>query len=162
MSYWLQSINAKAKGAPIICVGTKQDLCSPSQINETFLKMQDQFSSFGVKEFMPVSCISGKGIKELKMVIMKAALKQRTMGEQIPKIYLELERMVERKRVELAYLKKPPTVYFEEFRVMAMNIPKLEDEVGTHAATNTCTARITRTIVAATHTYLSFAFYRRS
>jgi hypothetical protein len=40
--------------------------------------------------------------------------------------------MVERKRVELAYLKKPPTVYFEEFRVMAMNIPKLEDEVGAH------------------------------
>ena len=66
------------------------------------------------------------------MVIMKAALKQRTMGEQIPKIYLELERMVERKRVELAYLKKPPTVYFEEFRVMAMNIPKLEDEVDAH------------------------------
>lgn len=51
------------------------------------------------------------------------------MGEQIPKFYLELEKMVERKRVELATLKKPPTVYFEEFRVMAMNIPQLEDEV---------------------------------
>lgn len=53
----------------------------------------------------------------------------RTMGEQIPKIYLELEKLVERKRVELATLKKPPTVYFEEFRVMAMTIPQLEDEV---------------------------------
>jgi len=39
--------------------------------------MQDQFAGFGVREFMPVSCISGKGTKELKMGIMKAALKQK-------------------------------------------------------------------------------------
>jgi len=51
------------------------------------------------------------------------------MGEQIPKIYLELEKVIERKKVEFATLKKPPTMYFEEFRVMAMSILKLDDEV---------------------------------
>ncbi len=63
------------------------------------------------------------------MAIMKGALKQRTMGEQIPKIYLKLEELVVKKRNETIFLKKPPTMPFDEFQVMAMTIPKLDDVV---------------------------------
>src|SRR5215213_5978058 len=89
--YWLQSVHAKAKGAPIVLVGTRQDLCSPSQVAQTLEKMQEHFSNFGVRNVLAVSCLNGKGLRELKAAVLELALKQRTMGEQIPKSYLELE-----------------------------------------------------------------------
>jgi tRNA U34 5-carboxymethylaminomethyl modifying GTPase MnmE/TrmE len=128
VQYWLQSIHAKAKGAPIIVVGTKQDLCTTTHVNETFVKMQAQFANFGVRKFMSVSCWTGKGIPELKQFILETALKQRTMGEQIPKIYLELEKTSEKKKTELAGQKKPPTVTYDEMRAIALAIPRLDDE----------------------------------
>jgi serine/threonine protein kinase len=109
-------------------VGTRQDLCATSHVNETFAKMQEQFSSFGVRNILAVSCLSGKGLKELKSVILELALKQRTMGEQIPRSYLELEALVIRKRQENATSKKPPVLSFEEFRSMVGSLCLLTEE----------------------------------
>lgn len=63
MSYWLQSVTAKARGAPIVVVGTRQDMCQPNKVTETLTKMQEQFSHFGVKHFLAVSAHTGKGLK---------------------------------------------------------------------------------------------------
>jgi len=127
--YWLQSVNAQAKGAPIIIVGTRLDLCPVSHAREVFLHMKEAFSQFGVKHFVPVSCLNGRGLPELKNLLIEVALKQRNMGEQIPKSYLDLENLVFRKRQELLAEKKPPTMRFEQFRKMAMeSVSRLDDE----------------------------------
>jgi predicted GTPase len=63
VSYWLQSVTAKARGAPVVVVGTRADLCSADVIADTFAKMQQQFSHFGVKHYLAVSAHTGKGLK---------------------------------------------------------------------------------------------------
>ncbi|KAL6057002.1 Myotubularin-like phosphatase domain [Balamuthia mandrillaris] len=116
VEYWLQSVNAKAKGAPIVVVGTRQDLASQSQVNELFLKMQSQFADFGVKKYIAVSCLTGKGLKALKDGIVELALSQRNMGEQIPVSYLELEKVAFRMKVERQKNRQPPTISWPDFR----------------------------------------------
>jgi len=69
--------------------------------------MKEAFAQFGVKHFIPVSCLSGRGLPELKNLLIEVALKQRNMGEQIPKSYLELEQLVAKKRTDLLAEKKP-------------------------------------------------------
>ena len=63
MSYWLQSVTAKARGAPVVVVGTRADMCQPNEIADVFAKMQQQFSHFGVKHYLAVSSHTGKGLK---------------------------------------------------------------------------------------------------
>eukprot|EP01087_Luapelamoeba_hula_P012480 TRINITY_DN3484_c0_g1_i2.p1 TRINITY_DN3484_c0_g1~~TRINITY_DN3484_c0_g1_i2.p1 ORF type:complete len:2043 (+),score=287.04 TRINITY_DN3484_c0_g1_i2:206-6334(+) len=127
--YWLQSVNAKAKGAPIVVVGTRQDLCAAGHVKEVFMKMKDTFSPFGVKHYLAVSCLNGRSLPELRNLILEIALKQRTMGEQIPKSYLELEQLVAKKRQEMSDEKKPPTMKYEQMRTMAIeSVSRLEDE----------------------------------
>ncbi len=105
--YWLQSVNAKAKGAPIIVVGTRLDLCVKGYEKEVFRKMGEMFAPFGVRHYIAVSCLNGRNLPELKNCVIEVALKQRHMGEQIPKTYLELEHLVLQKRAEMLGEKKP-------------------------------------------------------
>jgi predicted GTPase len=59
----LQSVTAKARGAPVVVVGTRADLVQPSEIADVFAKMQQQFAHFGVKHYLAVSSHTGKGLK---------------------------------------------------------------------------------------------------
>ncbi len=64
-----------------------------------------------MKHFVAVSCLNGRGLKELKNLLTELALKQRTMGEHIPRIYLDLENLVVRRKAEQQAARKARDIY---------------------------------------------------
>ena len=118
VEYWLKSIYARAKNAPIIIVATHIDnpKCTKDFIEDAltaiYNKYIGQFPS--IKKVIGVSCSQFVGIDELDLWIQDIIRKQHFMGELIPKSFLELEKLVK----EEAIKRVPPVVSWNEFCTM--------------------------------------------
>lgn len=120
VEYWLKSINARAPNAPIIIVATHIDdpICTKEYLNETIKAIENKyFQQFpSIQNVCPVSCKSGHGILELNLWIQSIVLRQKFMGEIIPKTFAELEKLVKQEKKKIV----PPVVSWKELEAMGV------------------------------------------
>lgn len=113
---WLNSLQVRAPGVPVLLVGTHADKKSVDleDVSEKLSAAIGKWSKLYKKEgrivlvkpensslcFHPVSSIrkTGNGLQELRDMLVKVALAQPCLKEQIPKIYLGLLDVIKRKR----------------------------------------------------------------
>ncbi|CAF0782367.1 unnamed protein product [Brachionus calyciflorus] len=87
LDFWLNSIDCHAPSCPIFIVGTHIDEVSKFDLPiEKYKKKYEQIVGFHF-----VSSYDGKGISELSQALIDAALKEKYMGEKIPKCWLDFE-----------------------------------------------------------------------
>ncbi|XP_013397728.1 probable serine/threonine-protein kinase pats1 [Lingula anatina] len=90
LDFWLNSIAVHAPKAPILVVGTHLDQVSKVEIPVE--EMQQKYSQ--IKGFHFVSSHSGQGIKDLQEMLLDVTLEQPYIGEQIPQVWLNLEKEI--------------------------------------------------------------------
>ena len=120
VEYWLKSIYARAKNAPIIIVATHLDhaKCTKEYVHDTLFALQKkylvQFPS--IKQIIPVSCSNNINIDEVNLWVQEIVRNQPQMGELIPTSYLELEKLVK----DESLVRVPPVVNWEQFKAMGI------------------------------------------
>jgi len=103
IEYWLNSIHDRAKGAPIVLVGTHADdpQCTPQYVTNFLLDIKDRYSSrfkndIGVTVIKHLVALTTKGrrhdeIRNLMDTIGSIVLKNRLVGNTYPNSWLGLE-----------------------------------------------------------------------
>jgi small GTP-binding protein len=129
LDFWLQSIRSRAGAdVPIVLVGTHLDHYTSLHKNWSREALVDKLDRRYRRRFPNivamhlVSCVTQKGVDQLRVEIERLVARQPHMGEELPTSYLELEKMVlhEKSRV-------PPIVSWRDFSGMAQ-ICNIRDE----------------------------------
>ena len=128
IEYWLNSIHTRARGSPIVLVGTHLDdpSCTPEYVQKFIHDIKDRFrkrfrNTLGVPSIKEVTAVSSQekakriGVKALMDLIAKIAKKERLVGKMYPCSWLRLERQLRVNRKTLA-----PVMKVEEFETTAM------------------------------------------
>jgi hypothetical protein len=132
IEYWLQSINSKAKNAPVLLIGTHVDesMCSDSFLKKVNAELQKEYatrfpnirgmylsrsliSTYSVRFF--ISGTAGTGVHDLKQFIAEVAIAEPNVVEEIPVNYLSLLERVEAMRGQIT----PPYLPWTQFSKMA-------------------------------------------
>jgi len=126
IKHWLFSIAAKiGNKTPIILVGTHIDfeVCTSEYIQSYGIFLQTELtqytSHFAVKQIHFVSCEQESGLEYLKRGISDILLEEEHVGADIPKSYLLLEEILERRGENEKALGNPPILDFEGYRNLA-------------------------------------------
>ena len=119
VEYWLRTINASAKGAKIVLVGTHIDSpeCYPKYAKSVLEYFEAKFAHKykNLCRFRAVSCTTGKGVNSLLRTLADLALEQSYMPETIPNSILSLEKEIQ----ILLDAQRSSSVTFEAFQNMA-------------------------------------------
>ena len=129
VEYWLNSIHSRARGSPIILVGTHCDHkdCTEEYINDysnhlvKTLKPERFKSNLGVKSVRGIYFISSKkkiGIKDLMEGMKDIITKQKWEGQLFPTSWLKLEESV----TSLKKSAKNPVIQWNDFKLMAEGV----------------------------------------
>eukprot|EP00026_Physarum_polycephalum_P000022 Phypoly_transcript_00022.p1 GENE.Phypoly_transcript_00022~~Phypoly_transcript_00022.p1 ORF type:complete len:3281 (-),score=556.54 Phypoly_transcript_00022:159-8669(-) len=96
IEFWLQSINARANGSGVILVGTHADEVQRGTVKSIIKYMREKYCTRfpNIVDIVPVSLSTGKGTQELRTLIEEVVVKQKHMGELVPRNYLWLEKLV--------------------------------------------------------------------
>mmetsp|Transcript_33003 Transcript_33003/g.82965 ORF Transcript_33003/g.82965 Transcript_33003/m.82965 type:complete len:2143 (+) Transcript_33003:102-6530(+) len=118
IEFWLNSVAARAKSAPVIIVGTHLDdpICSKQYVLDAVQAVKNKYSSKfpNIYDVIPVSCSKMIGVDKVMQRLEAIVQQQPYMGEQMPLNYLELEKLVGTE----APKRRPPIVTMEEFSSM--------------------------------------------
>lgn len=125
IEFWLESIKIRCgPKCPVVLVGThaddkkyKEEAVLQTQLQDIANEFSGRFPS--IKLITAVSSLDGMGIEELKEGILKEAMKQKHMGEILPKPYILLEAKV--KEVKKAKHKEglPPVLEWSDYQDLA-------------------------------------------
>ena len=118
VEYWLKSINARAPDAPVLIVATHLDdpICTKEYIDETVKALETKYCPQfpNIQGIHMISCTDLTGIQQLDLWIQAIVVMQPYMGEQIPKSFMELEKLVKEEKTK----RIPPVVTWKEFSRM--------------------------------------------
>jgi Protein tyrosine and serine/threonine kinase/C-terminal of Roc, COR, domain len=121
IEYWLQSVQARGRGAPVILVGTHFDdkRCTDEYMSETYAYLKRKYLNrhSNIVTLLSVSTRTGRCVDEVREVVVDTALKLDYMPEEIPLRYLD----VEEKLLSLRSVLPVPTQSWEEFARMCEN-----------------------------------------
>lgn len=129
VEYWLQSIQARAKTAPIIVLGTHADdpICTTEYLQDYIAKMhvkyQDRFPN--IKKFLV--CDATQDVKQVIITIKEIISLQKHMGEPMPLTYLELEKVIKEETKTRKENSRPPIVTWKKFQKFGV-IANISDE----------------------------------
>jgi hypothetical protein len=102
VEFWLQSIQTRAKKAPIIILGTHADdkLCTPEYIETALNKVKDKYQQRFPDIRAYIAADVTRNVKDIKARVKDIISKMDTMGELMPLTYVELEKLVIAERAE--------------------------------------------------------------
>ncbi len=107
IEYWLQSIHTRARGAPVILVGTHLDAkkCTKKYLDHLYANLLQKFSGQfkNIRFFFALSCATGKGVEDLRKKIVEIAVSMIEKEGPIPQPYLTLEEKVSVHKTGLAF-----------------------------------------------------------
>eukprot|EP00005_Dracoamoeba_jomungandri_P000755 CAMPEP_0174256266 /NCGR_PEP_ID=MMETSP0439-20130205/5520_1 /TAXON_ID=0 /ORGANISM="Stereomyxa ramosa, Strain Chinc5" /LENGTH=1755 /DNA_ID=CAMNT_0015338793 /DNA_START=1 /DNA_END=5268 /DNA_ORIENTATION=+ len=133
IQYWLQSIHTRARGAPVILVGTHLDnkKCTGKYLDNLYANLLQKYSSQfrNIRFFVALSCTTGKSVDILRKKLCEVAMSLITDEGKKPRSYLTLE---EKLRALRAIREDKPIISYEEFAAMAVSsgIPRSPSQVG--------------------------------
>ena len=127
VDFWLQSIKARAKSAPVFLVATHTEAFTKDHVSEVLQRQTEKYCHFSnIAGALAVSCTTMKGITELRAHLKDAIAQQPYLGVPVSNQILFLEE-------ELKHMQKttkPPVLSWASF-VEVVNRFKIteEDEV---------------------------------
>lgn len=121
IEYWLQSIHTRARGAPVILVGTHLDAkkCTKKYLDHLYANLLQKFSGQfkNIRFFFALSCATGKGVEDLRKKLIEVAQSMIEKEGLIPQSYLTLEEKIR----AIAMLEPQPVVSWEMFERLALS-----------------------------------------
>jgi len=134
IEYWLQSINARTEDAPVLLVGTHAEdkTCSKEYQDRYFNSIYQKYGSRFKSQIFGHFAISNetqKGLIDLKSRILDLALAQPYMPDEIPLSFRGLEEKLGGAQQRLTSAGFPPTLAWEEYKRMALEVKIPEDSV---------------------------------
>jgi len=118
IEYWLQSVQARGRGAPVILVGTHFDdkRCTDEYMSDTYAYLKRKYLNRhpNIVTLLSVSTRTGRCVDEVRDEVIQTALKLDYMPEEIPLRYLD----VEEKLLSLRSVLPVPTLSWEAFAQM--------------------------------------------
>ena len=132
VEYWLKSISAKAKNAPIIVVGTHSDhpKCTREYLFETITAFNQKYLKQypSIVDVIPASCSTGDGVKMVDLHIQSILTSIREdMGKPVPARYYQLEDLIKEEGLKKSRESVPPVVSWEEFQTFGKICATTED-----------------------------------
>eukprot|EP01117_Protostelium_nocturnum_P011694 TRINITY_DN4256_c3_g1_i11.p1 TRINITY_DN4256_c3_g1~~TRINITY_DN4256_c3_g1_i11.p1 ORF type:complete len:1743 (-),score=580.06 TRINITY_DN4256_c3_g1_i11:39-5267(-) len=134
VEFWLWTISTKSPQSPLIIVGTHADdkKCTQEYMSSVLQAMKDKYQ----KRFRNIvdyfALDATKNVPQLKKQIKNIIASQTTMGEAIPKAYLELERLIlEERRVQSS---KTPIIKWSDYTKLG-TLASIHDEKTLQRAT---------------------------
>jgi len=121
IEYWLQSIHTRARGAPVILVGTHLDdpKCSKKYLDGLYANLLSKFSGQfkSIRFFFALSCTTGKGVEDLKKKITEVAIQMVEKEGKVPLPYVTLEEKLK----AVAAVAPQPVISWELFSQIALS-----------------------------------------
>ncbi|KAL6062523.1 Pleckstrin y domain [Balamuthia mandrillaris] len=137
VEYWLNSLSMRAKGCPVVIVGTHLDHKNFRKERTEYAKEILQLISERFQRNFPdivlctgVSCKTGKGIAELKTGLHSIAQQKGLVGVTgVPATWLLLSEWAKRMKKKKQDDGKPPIMKYASFRQKALDFDVPADEV---------------------------------
>ncbi|PRP80501.1 hypothetical protein PROFUN_11723 [Planoprotostelium fungivorum] len=132
LEFWLYSIKVRSPNVPVIIVGTHADdkKCTQDYMTEVLTNIHDKFSPLFKNIVEYISVDATKSVDILKNKLRTLIAQQPTMGESIPRAYLELERILLEERAT----RTPPIMSWDDYRKIGQ-LASIHDDMTLERAT---------------------------
>jgi hypothetical protein len=114
VEYWLKTLKSRARDSLVVIVGTHRDdkRCDKRYREQVIRRMRQRYDARFpfIKDYICVSCKTGKGIDALKSMLVSLAAKHK--HDDVPQSYLLLEGRLRAKRMETQVLSRKQFVNF--------------------------------------------------
>jgi len=127
VEFWLESIRARAKNAPIILLGSHADdpKCTAEYMDSYVRDMVEKYRERCPNIKAVITADVTQNVSEVKNAIQNVIVtSQHHMGELVPQTYLELEKLIGQEKQH----RKPPIMYWQEFAKLAWAANLKEEE----------------------------------
>jgi len=138
IEFWLQSIWARTKQAPVIIIGTHRDSknCTPEFLKAMQVRLAEFHQTFpNITAINFVSNQTGLGMENLRKAIEEIVIQQKHVGQLLPKRYSALEKALILEREKKKANSLPPICKWEEYSKIA-ELCLIDDEKELEVATS--------------------------